>query len=103
PGRVLALLMPERESPPESAALGRTLAASAGVEAVEENLTATLEGLGCYRRRDAAISRVVPELGAGWKSKLVIARAAGSAVSFFRIVTESPAGERIERRLPAAE
>jgi NAD+ synthase len=103
PARVLALLMPERESPPDGLALGRTLAASVGVEAVEEDLTETLEALGCYRRRDAAIGRVVPELGAGWKSKLVIARAEGADLSFFRIVAESPAGQRIERRLPAAE
>jgi NAD+ synthase len=103
PGRVLALLLPERESAPESVALGRTLAARVGVEAIEEDLTETLEALGCYRRRDAAIGRVVPELGAGWKSKLVIARAEGADLSFFRIVAESPEGERIERRLPAAE
>jgi NAD+ synthase len=72
PERVVAVLMPERESSPESVHLAQGLAQGLGVEAVVEDITAALDGAGCYRRRDEAVSRVVPAFGPGWKSKITL-------------------------------
>ena len=60
PERVAALLLPERESSPESERLAREAAQHAGVTPLREDMTPALEGFGCYRRRDEAIRRVFP-------------------------------------------
>ncbi len=101
--RVLALLMPERESAPEATALGLEVVTQLGVPHAVEQLGPTLEAIGCYERRDAAIRRVVPEYGSGWKSKIVIVRTSGMALSYFHLVVQSPTGKQREVRLPAPE
>jgi NAD+ synthase len=53
-GRVLALSMPDRDSLPETDERARALCEQLRVELVHEEITGTLEALGCYRRRDAA-------------------------------------------------
>ena len=105
PERVLALLLPERESSPQSTALGERVARHLGVPFLEEDLTAALEALGCYRRRDEAIRSVFPDYGDGHRCKLVAAGRAGAASRFtwFKLVVESPAGERREKRIPLRE
>ncbi len=59
--RVLGLLMPERDSSPETLTLSRQLVSHLGIEAVHEDITAILDAVECYRRRDEAIRLVVPE------------------------------------------
>jgi NAD+ synthase len=59
--RVLGVIMPERESSPESMEFALDLARTFGVQTVVEDVTGALEGFGCYRRRDEAIVRVFPE------------------------------------------
>ena len=51
--RVLGVIMPERESSPESEAYARLLIDEFGADMVVEDLTAALEGLGCYTRTGA--------------------------------------------------
>lgn len=58
PARVAAVMLPERESDPESERLARVAAGRFGVEPALEDMTPALEGFGCYRRRDEAIRRV---------------------------------------------
>ena len=53
--RVLGLFMPERDSSPDSLILGRLLADHLGVRTELEDVTAVLEAVGCYRRRDEAV------------------------------------------------
>src|SRR6185312_11325860 len=57
PDKVTALILPEKDSSPDSERLARDLARDFGVAPILENITAALEGLGCYRRRDEAIRR----------------------------------------------
>jgi NAD+ synthase len=103
PTRVLGLLMPERESSGDSAELGRLLADHLGIRAELEDITAILEGAGCYQRRDDAIRRVVPSYGPGWKSKITLPSVVdGDQYRIFSVVAESPEGERVEARLTAA-
>lgn len=61
PSRVIGVMLPERDSNPDSLAFARALAAKFGVETIVEDLTAALDGFGCYRRRDEALMRVFPD------------------------------------------
>ena len=72
PKRVLGIMMPETDSSPDSLTLARLLADKFGVETVVENISAGLDGLGCYRRRDEAIRQVFPEYDNRYTSKIVI-------------------------------
>jgi len=99
--RVLGLLMPERDSSPESLALGRLLAEHLGIEAVLEDISAVLDAAGCYRRRDEAIRSVFPQFGAGYKAKIVLPGIVeGDAFRLFSVVIQSPTGQRHQARLP---
>jgi NAD+ synthase len=61
PDKVVGLMLPEKDSSRESKTLALKLAAQFGVQALEEDITRALEGFGCYKRRDEAVSRVFPE------------------------------------------
>src|SRR6266705_3224738 len=72
PKHVLGLFMPERESDPESLSIARSYASQLGIESVTEDIAPVLYGAGCYRRRNEAIRRVVPEFTDEWGCKLVL-------------------------------
>ena len=103
PKKVYGLLLPERDSSGFSTARGRQLAEHLGIAYETHDIAPALDGLGCYQQRDDAIRRVVPEYGAGWKNKIVIAGGTEGGINFFRLVVEDPAGQRQELRLPVAE
>ena len=103
PGRVLALILPERESSAASAARARSVAAYLGIESVEQDISSTLEAIGCYQSRDAAIRRVMPEYGPGWRMKIVVAGGMQGRINHFRLITQSPDGATQERRLGLRE
>src|SRR4051812_42950839 len=50
--RTVAVIMPERDSDPESRELATMLANHFDVEPIVENITPILDGFGCYARRD---------------------------------------------------
>src|SRR5512134_809980 len=58
PERVLALLMPERDSSSDSARLGKLLTSALAVPTLTEELGDVLEAAGCYRRQVEAIRTV---------------------------------------------
>lgn len=102
PDRVLAILMPENDSDPESQTLGEGLISHLGIAGVLENIGPTLEAMGCYRRRDEAIRTLVPEFGPGWGCKVVIANALESdSFAISSLVVQSPQGETRKLRMPA--
>jgi NAD+ synthase len=98
--KVLALLMPEHDSDPDSLRLGRLMADTLGVATVTEDIAPILTGAGCYERRDAFIRTVVPAFGPGWGCKVVIANSLGSSYSITSLVVQSPDGEQRKVRLP---
>ncbi|MDC7786461.1 NAD(+) synthase [Rhodoplanes sp. TEM] len=101
PGRVLGVLMPERDSDPDSLRLGRALAETLGIATVVEDIAPMLDAAGCYARRDALIRTLVPEFGDGWGCKVVIAAAAdGAPYSLTALVVQAPDGEQRKLRLP---
>ncbi|MGN6533006.1 MAG: NAD(+) synthase [Ginsengibacter sp.] len=58
---VIGILLPEKDSSPESKELALQLADQLGVKTIEENITAALEGFGCYHRRDEAVKAIFHE------------------------------------------
>jgi NAD+ synthase len=105
-GNVLGVFMPEQDSEPDSLRLGRTVADWLGVRTVIEDITPMLVGAACYRRRDEFIRRLFPEYGPGWKNKVVLRKANGTAgYNVFNLVVRGPsvgqkAGEEKEARMP---
>jgi len=73
PEHILGVMMPEKDSSADSLTLAEKLASQFGVEAVVEDMTNALDGLGCYARRDQAIQRVFPEYDPGtYKARIGI-------------------------------
>jgi NAD+ synthase len=107
PERVVALIMPDKDSDPESERLARQVAGQLGVETVLEDVTPVLEGFGCYSRRDEAIQRIFPEYDprAGYKAKIVLPHNVleEGTLNIFSVTIVSPAGEEQSRRLPTHE
>jgi len=102
PKRVFGVLMPERDSSDASVTLGTELCEHLGVEFHVETIQPTLQAIGCYQRYDDAIRHVFPEYGEGWKSKITLPSDLldSDRINFYRVVVESPEGERKEARLP---
>jgi len=100
--RVLAVLLPERESSPESAALASAWAEQLGVEVVLEDITQALEGAGGYARRDSAIRRVFPEYGEGWRSKITLPGGLldEETLNVFSLTVVDPSGIEHRQRIP---
>jgi NAD+ synthase len=103
PGKVFGLLLPEKDSSPESGEKGETLVKHLGIDYMVEDIAAVLEAIGCYSRRDEAIRSVFPDYGAGWKNKIVISGGTEGKINFFKLVVQQPGGELMERRLGVRE
>ena len=103
--RVLGVFMPEHDSDPMSLALACQWAQQLGIPHVTEDISPLLEACVCYERRDAAVKRLVPEYGKGWRFKIVLPgdRLDNDRLSVFQLVVQTPTGETRTVRLPAAE
>jgi NAD+ synthase len=107
PERVLVVMLPDKDSDPESERLARQAAGQLGVETLLEDVTPALEGFGCYARRDAAIQRVFPEYdpGAGYKAKIVLPHNVleEGTLNVFSVTIVTPQGDEKSKRLPARD
>ena len=100
PERVLGLLMPERESSPDSLDLGRLAAESTGITAVVEDLSGVLDEAGCYSRRDEAIRSLIPEYGEGWRCKVSLPSVVESdQYRIFSVIAQAPDGTQRRARV----
>jgi NAD+ synthase len=98
---VLGVLMPERDSDPDSLRLGRLVAEKFGIEYVVEDIAPILEASGCYERRNTFIRTLVPEFGPGWGCKLAISNVLkGESYNITVLVVRSPEGEERRMRMP---
>lgn len=104
---VTALLLPDKDSNPASEVLARQVAKHLGIEPILENITPTLEGFGCYSRRDVAIRRVFPEYNAaaGYKAKIVLPANIlnENTLNVFSLTIITPSGEEKTQRLAASD
>lgn len=105
PRHVLGLGLPERESDASSLPLARDWARQLGVDFVAEDITAVLETCGCYARRDAAVRRLVPAYGPGWRCKLVLENGGldSDRLTLCYLAVQPPDGETQRLLLPARE
>ena len=103
PKRVFGLLLPERDSSSNSTNRGRSVANALGIDFETADIASTLEAIGCYRWRDDAIRRVVPDYGPGWKNKIVLSGGLEGRLNHFLLVTQSPDGDTGSVRLPLRE
>ncbi len=104
PDKVLGVMMPERDSSPDSKVLALKLAGKFGVETVTEDITAGLEGLGCYVRRDEAIKKVFPDYDSSYKCKITIPTniLERDSFNFFTLTVEDKTGKSQTKRMPVS-
>jgi len=104
PGRVLGLLLPERDSSSDALRLGSRLAERLGIPHVVEDIATSLAALGCYERQDEAVRMVFSEYGAGWRCKIVLPPLLeGDRLNVPQLAVTDPDGhERRSRMTPAA-
>lgn len=104
PERVTAVMMPEKDSDPETEYFARLVAGRFGVDPILEVITPVLEGFGCYPRRDEAVRQVFPEFdaAAGYKMKIVLPQnlLEDGTLNFFSLTIITPDGEEKTKRLP---
>jgi len=62
--KVIGLILPERDSSPESERLALLLAGQLKIRTYKEEITEALAGVKCYDRRDEAVRHVFPEYNA---------------------------------------
>lgn len=105
PEKMLGVLLPDKDSSPESAQLGRELAKTFGYECVLNDVTDGLVGAGCYICRDEAIVRVFPDYKPGWKAKIVLPTniLEQNRFNVFRLTVTPPGSEPETKRLPLKE
>jgi NAD+ synthase len=98
--RVFGLLMPETDSSPDTLRLSQLIADSLDIERHCEDITPVLDALGCYRTRNDAIRRVIPEYTDDSKCKIVLPTIIdNSQLRIFSVVVELPNGKQIKKRL----
>jgi len=101
PSRVLGLFMPERDSSGESLRLGQLLAQQLGIETVEENISATLDGTGCYARRERALRKLFSDFNPKWKWKIALPSLFGKTTyRIFSVVLQDDTGRVRRQRMP---
>jgi len=104
PQHVVAVMMPEKDSDPDTERLSRLVAGHFGVEPILETITPILEGFGCYPRRDEAIRHVFPEYDAtaGYKAKIGLPQNLldEDTLNVFYLTIVTPDGNEKTQRLP---
>jgi len=106
-GRVTAVMMPEKDSDPDTEKFSRLVAEHYGIEPVMEDITPVLDGFGCYPRRDEAVRRIFPEYdaAAGYKVKIVLPQnlLEEDTINVFSLAIITPDGQEKSQRLPLRE
>ncbi len=105
PNKVLALMMPDKDSSPDSLNLAKKLVEKFNVPYIVEDITKAVEGFGAYKRRDDAVRKVFPEYNESYKMKIVLPKddEAKGKLNVYYVTIISPDGEEKTARLPLAE
>lgn len=101
--RVYTLILPERDSADASASNAQILAEHLGVRVETFDIAPALAAIGCYRARDEAVRRVLPDYDDDWRMKIAIAGGAEGRINHFNLIAESPDGTVHEKPLGLAE
>lgn len=103
---ILGVMLPEKDSSPESLVLATKLAEEFQVKTVVEDITGALDGFGCYERRDQAVKEIIPEYDpVSYKMKIGIKdeRPGSHLPPVFHLTVVTPDCSEITRRLPSRQ
>jgi len=103
---ILAIMLPEKDSSPDSKELAVKLAEKFNVKVIEENITDALDGFGCYKRRDEAVVSIFPEFNASdYKMKIGINQSGLNSFlpPVFSITIINAEGQEKSKVLPVKE
>jgi NAD+ synthase len=106
PEKLLGIMMPEKDSSPDSEELATELATTFGVDTVVENITGALDGYKCYKRRDEAVKQVYPEYDPSiHKMKIGVKQndPASKLPPIFHLTVVLQDGTEVVKRLPSRE
>jgi len=105
PEKTVGILLPDKDSSPDSKKLAIELAEKFGYPYEINDVTEGLRGASCYKYRDSAFQRVFPEWREGWKAKIVLPTniLESNRINIYKLAVESPKGEKMEKRLPLKE
>ncbi len=106
PEKMLGIMMPEKDSSPDSEELARELAGKFGVKVIKEVITGALDGFGCYARRDQAVREVMPEYDASIDKMKIGIKHEGKGSKLpplFHLTVVKPDGSEIVKRLPSLQ
>jgi NAD+ synthase len=103
--KVLGLILPEKESSPESEVFGRHLAEWLEIKTETVPITPILENMGVYRRREAIVRKFFPDFTDGWKYKLSISKDTleKEGLNFFHLVVVDNDGVTHKERLSLSD
>jgi len=99
--KVLALLLPDKESSPQSAEYATIQARKLGIEALTVDITPMLEAFGTYEKRDAVARAIHPDFGAGYSLKITLPPdiLEKDGYNFFNLTVIDPEGQARTTRL----
>jgi NAD+ synthase len=99
--KVLALLLPDKESSPQSSEFATKLAQLLEIEAVTVDITPVLNAFGTYGKRDAVARSIFPEFGEGYKLKITLPQDIlnKDSLNFFTLTIADPRGRTKSTRL----
>jgi NAD+ synthase len=103
---VLGIMLPEKDSSEDSVLFAQKLADKFRVNAITENLTGALLGIGCYQRRDKAVQRVFPEYDPLCYKMKIGVKSSGlysNLPPLFSLTIIDSKGNEQSKRLPATE
>jgi NAD+ synthase len=103
---VLGIMIPEKESSPDSLDLANDLATNLGVKTVVEDISNVLDGFACYKRRDEAVKNVFPEYNSEtYKMKIGLFQSGlnQKLPPLFNLIIIGPDGEEKSKVLPVTE
>jgi NAD+ synthase len=104
PERVLALLLPERDSSQEATRYGLAQCRALGIRHEQQDIAPVLEAAGCYRLRDAALRSVFPAYRPemAWKLCMHADRLNTDALNLPYVVVRTSEGDQRLRLTPDA-
>ncbi len=106
PDKILGVMLPEKDSSPDSEKLAMNLAAKFGVTTTKEVITGALDGFDCYARRDQAVKEIVPEYDPAMHKMKIGIKHSGTGSKLppvFHLTVIHQDGSEIVKRLPTRQ
>jgi NAD+ synthase len=103
---VKGIMLPEKDSSPDSLDLAKKLSEKFGIQYEIEDISEALEGLNCYKRRDEAVKKIFPEYNPQtYKIKIGIQPNSlnPNLPAIFHATIIDSLGEQRSKRLPLEE